>query len=73
MTSHDQRHAQMHPADQLMLRALTDQAFELRETPYSVDACQAIADWWERRHLRAFERGQDRQAAYLKWLREQRW
>jgi hypothetical protein len=36
------------------LRALVDQAFELRDTPYLTDACAAIRDWHERRELAAF-------------------
>jgi hypothetical protein len=38
------------------LRALTDQAWELRETPYLRDACEAILDFWDRRWLRRHER-----------------
>jgi hypothetical protein len=30
------------------LRRLTDQAYDLRETPYLGDACQAVVDWHER-------------------------
>jgi hypothetical protein len=36
------------PIEQAQLRRLSDQAFDLRETPYLVDACQAIVDWHER-------------------------
>jgi hypothetical protein len=71
MTIRDHRHARMPPDDQRMLRALIDQAWELRGTPYMVDACQAINDWHERRHLRAFERGQELQGEFLRWLQEQ--
>jgi hypothetical protein len=38
------------------LRVLTDQAFELRDTPYAADAVQAIQDWHDRRGLRRWER-----------------
>jgi len=44
------------------LRGLLGQAFELRGSPYSTDACRAIVDWHERRHLRRLEREQEEQA-----------
>ena len=54
------------------LRALVEQAWQLRQqgSPYLVDACQAIADWNERRYLRRFERGQAERAALVRLLRE---
>jgi hypothetical protein len=56
-------------AEDRELRALVDQAFELRETPYVVDAVEAIVDWWDRRYLRARER-RDQQFAELVRLLE---
>jgi hypothetical protein len=44
------------------LRALVLQAWELRETPYAVDACRAIVDWNQRRPLARLERDQEDQA-----------
>jgi hypothetical protein len=38
------------------LRVLVYQALELRETPYLVDACSAIVEWFERLPLTRFER-----------------
>jgi hypothetical protein len=52
------------------LRALVCQAFELRETPFLVDACAAIADWIERRPLARLEHEQDSHARLLRLLRE---
>jgi hypothetical protein len=48
------------------LRALVCQAWELRKSgsPYVLDACAAIVEWHERRHLRRLERDQA-QAARL--------
>ncbi|MGZ8706835.1 MAG: hypothetical protein ACXW0R_05560 [Gaiellaceae bacterium] len=51
------------------LHALVCQAFDLRETPYDRDACEAIIDWHERRWLRALERKQERDARALRLLR----
>jgi hypothetical protein len=48
--------------EQLELYALVVQAFELRGTPYLVDACTAIEQWHERRPLTALERRQAREA-----------
>jgi hypothetical protein len=49
-----------HP-EEAQLRALYEQAYELKEqrSPYYVDALQAICDWHERRHLRCYERQQE--------------
>jgi hypothetical protein len=49
--------------DERELRVLTDQAWELRDSPYFLDACAAIVEWFERRHLRRFERGEELRAA----------
>jgi hypothetical protein len=56
-------------AEDRELRALVDQAFELRETPYVLDAVEAIVDWWDRRYLRARER-RDQEFAELVRLLE---
>jgi hypothetical protein len=53
-------------ADVHELRALTDQAWELRDSPYLLDACQAIVDWHERRFLRRYERRQERAARLVR-------
>jgi hypothetical protein len=50
------------------LRRLTDQAFDLRETPYLRDAIAAIEDWWERRHTRALDREEEQLAFLLRVL-----
>jgi hypothetical protein len=47
------------PAEELELRDLADQAFDLRGTGYLIDACQAIIDWHERRPVRAYWREQE--------------
>jgi hypothetical protein len=41
--------------EELELRRLVDQAWELRGTPYLTDACAAIVEWRERRLLRLEE------------------
>jgi hypothetical protein len=41
----------------------------LRGTPYLRDACEAIVDWHERRHLRRLEAEQERTAALRRLLR----
>lgn len=51
-------------AEERELRALVDQAFELRGTPYLRDAVAAIVDWFERRYLRGYER----ELEELAWL-----
>jgi hypothetical protein len=56
-------------AEERELRALVDQAWELRGTPYLRDACEAIVDWHERRHLRRLEAEQERTAALRRLLR----
>ena len=42
--------------DSERLHALVSQAWELRGTPYLVDACLAVEDEWRRRHLTRLER-----------------
>jgi hypothetical protein len=46
----------MNRRDQDELRRLVDQAWDQRGTPYLVDACRAIEDWWERRYSRRLDR-----------------
>ena len=36
------------PLEEAQLRRLTNQAFDLRGSPYMVDACEAIVDFHER-------------------------
>jgi hypothetical protein len=50
------------------LRRLTDQAFDLRETPYLRDAITAIEDWWQARSTRAVEREEEQLALLLRVL-----
>jgi hypothetical protein len=52
------------------LRRLVCQAWEFRETPFLVDACTAIIEWFERRPLLHFEHEQDRAAKLVRLLRE---
>src|SRR2546423_14854211 len=49
------------PVEEAELRALVYQAYELRDSPYMHDACQAIVDWYERLPLTRYERNQDAQ------------
>jgi hypothetical protein len=58
-------------AEESELRALTDQAWELRQTPYLRDACEAIIEWHGRRHLRRLEREQERAAALARLMRRE--
>ena len=60
----------MTPDEEKELRALVDQACELRGTPYLVDAAEWIVRWHERRHLRALERRMDEKAKFTRLLRE---
>jgi hypothetical protein len=55
--------------EKLRLQGLVGQAWELRAGPYSVDAAQAIVDWFERRDVRRLEREQERAAALVRLLR----
>jgi hypothetical protein len=43
------------PREEEELRALVDQAYDLRGNPYFTDAIHAIVDWHERRHMRRRE------------------
>ena len=52
------------------LRAFVLQAWELRGTPYLVDAVAAIVDWAERLPLTRLERRQGRHAWLVRLLRE---
>ncbi len=56
--------------DELELRALVSQAFELRGGPWVVEAVGEILNWHDRRQLRWLERRQTRQAAIIRLLRE---
>jgi hypothetical protein len=56
--------------EELELRALCGLAWERRETAAIREASNAIADWYERRHIRALERRQRSHAAVLQVLRE---
>jgi hypothetical protein len=46
------------------LHALVLQAWELRDTPYLRDACEAIGEWHERQPLTKLEAEQAFEAAY---------
>ena len=52
------------------LRALVDQAFDLRDGPYLRDACEHIVDWRARTNLRHLERDQEHAGSALRLLRE---
>jgi hypothetical protein len=54
----------------LIRDALIVQAFDLRDTPYLVDACAAIAEQFERLALLRLERRQTRNAWIVRLLRE---
>jgi len=56
--------------DLVELRALVDEAFDLRDTPYMGDACEHIIEWRARTNLRQLERRRDRVWAALRLLRE---
>lgn len=45
--------------EEARLRRLVYQAFDLRETPYLRDACEAIVDWQERTFPDRLERRAD--------------
>jgi hypothetical protein len=55
--------------EELELQGLAGQAFELKDSPYLRDACEAILDWHDRRHVRRLEREQERAAALVRLLR----
>jgi hypothetical protein len=50
------------------LRALVYEAFELRETPYFVDAVENIVRRWERKPLTDYERELEERAHRIDWL-----
>jgi hypothetical protein len=52
------------------LRALVCQAYDHRDSPYLVDFCTAIVEWFERRPLARLEHEQDRHARLRRLLRE---
>jgi len=52
------------------LRALVEQAWELRRSPYLIDAVDAIVEWYERRPLRALEQQQESLGRLVRLLRE---
>lgn len=58
------------PQDDAELFALVVQAFQLRGSPYFIDACAAIADWHDRRQLAALDRRQKLNARLIELLRE---
>jgi hypothetical protein len=58
------------PADQLELAALCGYAHERRGTPEFRAAIDAIVEFHDRRHIRAFERRQRQTAFVLQVLRE---
>lgn len=60
----------MTPAEERELQALVYQAFEMRDTPYLLDAVGAIVTWHERRPLLELERRQQRHADLVRLLRE---
>jgi len=52
------------------LHALVDQAWDLRDSGYVIDAVDAIVSWHERRHLRALEQHQESLGRLVRLLRE---
>lgn len=62
--------AAMNASDEDELRVLVEQAWELRNSPYYLDACAAVEDWHDRRHLRRFDRRQEGNARMILLLRE---
>jgi hypothetical protein len=56
--------------EELELCALCGLAWEGRETPAIREASDAILDWHDRRHIRAYERRLRSRAAALQVLRE---
>jgi len=58
------------PDDELELRALVADAYNVRFTPLMQTACEAIVEWWDLRYKREQERRQRSTAAVLKVLRE---
>jgi hypothetical protein len=60
----------MTPREQRELDALVVQAIEHKGSPYLIDACGAIATWFERRDLTEFEHQQERTARLVRLIRE---
>ena len=58
--------------EELELRGLVVQAWELRDGPYLLDAVGALVEWYERRGLRWLIRRQERQSALVRLMRESR-
>lgn len=56
--------------EQRELDALVTQAIEHRGSPYLLDACAAIAAWFERRELTELEHRQERTSRLVRLLRE---
>jgi hypothetical protein len=56
--------------EQNELYRLVGQAWELRGSPYYVDALQAIVDWHERRRLARLEREREETGRLVLLLRE---
>ena len=65
-TNGSRRKSYLQGGEERRLHALVSQAWELRGTPYLVDACSAVEDEWHRRHLTRLERN----AALIALLRE---
>jgi len=57
-------------AEERELQALVIAAFEHKGSPYLVDFCGAIVEWFERRPLADLENRQQRHADVLRLLRE---
>jgi hypothetical protein len=58
------------PDEELELRALVCLAWDRRGQPDVREAVDAIVDWLDRRHVRAYERRQRSTAAVMQVLRE---
>jgi hypothetical protein len=58
------------PDDELELRAFCGLAWECRDEPDFREHIEAIVDWHDRRHVRAYERRERSRAAVLQVLRE---
>lgn len=56
-------------SEELELAGLVGQAWELRGSSYQLDACQAITDWHDRRHLRRLENDQERAGRLVRLIR----
>jgi hypothetical protein len=56
--------------EQLELAALVGLAWERRGGPEFREHVERIVDWWDRRHVRAYQRRQRSRAALIQLLRE---